>query len=74
MKTISFHVTDEEYRLIQDYIKQNNLELSSFIVGLLLDKIEGTLELDEARILNAKELTSKEENFSSEKVWNMLEL
>lgn len=73
MKTISFHVTDEENRLIQDYIKQNNLELSSFIAELLLDKIEETIELDETRILKAKERTSKGEIFSSEKVWKLLE-
>ena len=56
MSTISLRVSDEENKLIQNYVSANNLNLSSFIRNLVLTKIEEDIKLDEDRILRARAL------------------
>ena len=56
MSTISLRVSDEENKLIQNYVSANNLNLSSFIRNLVLDKIEEDMKMDEDRILRARAL------------------
>ena len=56
MSTISLRVSDEENKLIQNYVSANNLNLSSFIRNLVLAKIEEDMKLDEGRILRARAL------------------
>ena len=53
--TISLRLNDEDTILVQTYVAVNDLNLSAFLRELLLDKIEEDLQLDEERILRAKE-------------------
>ena len=46
MSTISLRVSNDENKLIQNYVAANNLNLSSFIRNLVLDKIEADMKLD----------------------------
>lgn len=72
MSTISLRVSDEENKLIQNYVSANNLNLSSFIRNLVLDKIEEDMKLDEDRILRARALMEKEKIYDHTKVWKEL--
>ena len=72
MSTISLRVSDEENKLIQAYVTANNLNLSSFIRDVVLEKIEDDMRLDEARILKARELMKKEKVYDHEDVWKEL--
>ena len=72
MSTISLRVSDEENKLIQNYVAANNLNLSSFIRSLVLDKIEEDMKLDEDRILRALALLKKEKTYDHTEVWKEL--
>lgn len=72
MSTISLRVSDEENKLIQNYVSANNLNLSSFIRNLVLDKIEEDMKLDEDRILRARALMEKEKIYNHTEVWKEL--
>ena len=72
MSTISLRVSDDENKLIQNYVAVNNLNLSSFIRNLVLDKIEDDMKLDESRILHARKLMKKEKVYDHEDVWKEL--
>lgn len=72
MSTISLRVSDEENKLIQNYVSANNLNLSSFIRNLVLDKIEEDMKLDEDRILQARALMEKEKIYDHTEVWKEL--
>lgn len=72
MSTISLRLSEDENKLIRSYVEMNNLNLSSFIRDIVLDKIEEDLKLDEKRILKAKELAKHEKTYSHEEVWEML--
>ena len=54
MATISLRLNDEDAKLVQEYVAVNDLNLSSFVRELILDKIEDDLALDEDRILKAR--------------------
>lgn len=72
MSTISLRVSDQESELIQAYVAANNLNLSAFIRDLVLDKIEEDFQLDEERILRAREQIAKEKTYDHTDVWDML--
>ena len=72
MSTISLRVSDEENKLIQNYVSANNLNLSSFIRNLVLEKIEEDMKLDEDRILRARALMEKEKIYDHTEVWKEL--
>lgn len=72
MSTISLRVSDDENKLIQAYAAANNLSLSAFIRGAVLDKIENDMRMDETRILHARELMKKEKIYDHEDVWKEL--
>lgn len=72
MSTISLRVSDEENKLIQNYVSANNLNLSSFIRNLVLDKIEEDMKMDEDRILRARALMEKEKIYDHTEVWKEL--
>lgn len=69
---ITFRVSDEEYKLIQDYVSVNSLNRSAFVRDLVLDKIEEDMKMDEERILRARNLMKKEKTYSHEQVWKEL--
>ena len=54
MKTISLRLNDEDDKLIRNFAKINNLNLSEFIRNTLIDNIENSLKLDEERIREAR--------------------
>lgn len=72
MSTISLRVSNDENKLIQNYVAANNLNLSSFIRNLVLDKIEADMKLDETRILHARDLLKKEKTYDHTEVWKEL--
>ena len=69
---ITFRVSDEEYKLIQDYVSVNSLNRSAFVRDLVLDKIEEDMKMDEERILRARNLIKREKTYSHEQVWKEL--
>lgn len=72
MKTISLRLNDEDDKLIRNFAKINNLNLSEFIRNTLIDNIENSLKLDEERIREAREKIKTEKTISSEDVWKEL--
>lgn len=72
MKTISLRLDDEDDRLIRNFAKINNLNLSEFIRNTLIDSIEDSLKLDEKRIMEARRKIETEKTISSEDVWREL--
>lgn len=72
MKTISLRLSEEDNKLLQNYISINNLNLSQFIRETIIDKIEEDLQLDEERILNALNRIEKEKSSDHKEVWKRL--
>ncbi|MEL5720979.1 MAG: DUF6290 family protein [Treponemataceae bacterium] len=72
MSTISLRVSEEESKLIREYVSANQLNLSSFVRELVLDRIEEDLALDEERILKAKARMKTEKALDHEEVWKRL--
>lgn len=72
MTTISLRVSDDESKLIHDYVSINRLNMSQFIREAVLDKIESDLELDEDRILEALKKAEHEKKYDHTEVWKML--
>ena len=69
MRTISFHVSEEEAKLIEDYVTANRLSLSEFIKEAIFEKTEEDLPLDERRILTAREKAKSERRYDHTEVW-----
>ena len=74
MRTISFNVSEEEAKLIEDYVNDNCLNLSEFIKDAIFEKMEEDLLLDEQRILAAREKAKTERRYDHIEVWKMLEI
>ena len=72
MSTISLRVSDDESKMIREYAKVNGMSLTQFIKDLVLDKIEEELNLDEERILQAKERINREKAYDHTEVWERL--
>lgn len=72
MASISLRVNEEESKLIHEYVRVNDLNLSQFIRDAVLDKIEEDLQLDEQRILEAKKRAKEEPVYDHEEVWKIL--
>ncbi|MDI9517885.1 MAG: DUF6290 family protein [Bacillota bacterium] len=72
MGMITLRVSEDEEKLIKEYVSINNLNLSSFIRELVLDKIEEDLCLNEERILEAVNNARKERMIDSKEVWDKL--
>ncbi|WP_019893783.1 type II toxin-antitoxin system RelB family antitoxin [Allobaculum stercoricanis] len=71
MKTISLKITDEDAKLIHDYVAMNNLSLSEFIRETVLDRIEDELEISETfatELLQAKEESINGKSYTLEEV------
>jgi len=74
MGMITLRVFKDEEKLIKEYVSINNLNLSSFIRELVLDKIEEDLCLNEERILKAINNARKERMIDSKEVWDKLSI
>ena len=72
MATISLRLTDEEYTLLQEYTKVNDLSLSSFVRETVFDYIENDLAADEERILRARGNLATEKTLDHTEVWKEL--
>lgn len=72
MPTVSLRLNDEDAKLVQEYVAANDLNLSSFVRELILDKIEEDLALDEERIANARTRASREKSYDHTEVWKKL--
>ena len=71
MKTISLKITDEDAKLIHDYVAMSNLSLSEFIRETVLDRIEDELEISETfatELLQAKEESINGKSYTLEEV------
>lgn len=71
MRTISFHVSEEEAKLIEDYVTANRLILSEFVKDAIFEKTEENLPLDERRILTAREKAKSERRYDHTEVWSI---
>ena len=72
MRTISFNVSEEEAKLIEDYVTANRLSLSEFIKDAIFEKMEEYLLLDEQRIIAAREKAKTERRYDHTEVWKKL--
>ncbi len=69
MATISLRLNEAESELIQSYVAANKLNMSAFIREAVLDRIEDDFDLDEERILRAREAAKTEKVYSHEEAW-----
>ena len=72
MATISLRLSDEEYKLLQEYTKVHDLSLSSFVRETVFDYIESDLALDEERIRSAHSRLNTEKTLDHTEVWKEL--
>lgn len=72
MRTISFNVSEEEAKLIEDYVNDNRLNISEFVKDAIFEKMEEDLLLDEQRILTAREKAKSERRYDHTEVWKRL--
>ncbi len=72
MQTISFNVSEEEAKLIEDYVNDNRLNISEFVKDAIFEKMEEDLLLDEQRILTAREKAKSERRYDHIEVWKRL--
>ena len=72
MRTISLNVSEEEAKLIEDYVNDKCLNLSEFIKDAIFEKMEEDLLLDEQRILAAREKAKTERRYDQTEVWKRL--
>ena len=70
MGTISLRMDEDDLNLIQEYVRINNLNLSSFIRETILDKVEQDLEMDEERILQARARIKSDKIYDHTDVWD----
>ena len=75
MPTLSLRMEKEDLELLKEYSNINNLNMSSFVRNLILDKIYDEItEEDEKRILRRWENSKSEKNTSAEEVFKRLGL
>lgn len=72
MQTISFNVSEEEAKLIEDYVNDNRLNISEFVKDAIFEKMEEDLLLDEQRIIAAREKAKSERRYDHIEVWKRL--
>ena len=75
MPTLSLRMEKEDLELLKEYSNINNLNMSSFVRNLILDKIYDEItEEDEKRILKRWKNSKSEKTASAEEVFKRLEL
>ena len=75
MPTLSLRMEKEDLEFLKEYSNINNLNMSSFVRNLILDKIYDEItEEDEKRILRRLENSKSEKTASAEEVFKRLEL
>ncbi|WP_456082079.1 DUF6290 family protein [Leptotrichia sp.] len=75
MPTLSLRMEKEDLEFLKEYSNINNLNMSSFVRNLILDKIYDEItEEDEKRILKRLENSKSEKTASAEEVFKRLGL
>ena len=75
MPTLSLRMEKEDLEFLKEYSNINNLNMSSFVRNLILDKIYDEItEEDEKRILKRWENSKSEKTDSAEEVFKRLGL
>ena len=75
MPTLSLRMEKEDLEFLKEYSNMNNLNMSSFVRNLILDKIyDEIIEEDEKRILKRWEKAKTEKTASAEEVFKRLGL
>ena len=75
MPTLSLRMEKEDLEFLNEYSNINNINMSSFVRNLILDKIYDEItEEDEKRILKRWENSKSEKTASAEEVFKRLEL
>ena len=75
MPTLSLRMEKEDLEFLKEYSNINNLNMSSFVRNLILDKIYDEItEEDEKRILKRWKNSKSEKTASAEEVFRRLEL
>ena len=75
MPTLSFRMEKEDLEFLKEYASINNLNMSSFVRNLILDKIYDEItEEDEKRILKRWKNSKSEKTASAEEVFKRLGL
>ena len=75
MPTLSLRMEKEDLEFLKEYVSINNLNMSSFVRNLILDKIYDEItEEDEKRILKRWENSKSEKTDSAEEVFKRLGL
>ncbi len=75
MPTLSLRMEKEDLEFLKEYSSINNLNMSSFVRNLILDKIYDEItEEDEKRILRRLENSKSEKTASAEEVFKRLGL
>ena len=75
MPTLSLRMEKEDLEFLKEYSNINNINMSSFVRNLILDKIYDEItEEDEKRILRRLENSKSEKTASAEEVFKRLEL
>ena len=72
MATISFRLSDDEAKLIKEYVSINKLNLSDFIRETLIDRIEEDMQINEEKIIKAIEAIETDKVYDAEEVWKIL--
>ncbi|ACV38020.1 MULTISPECIES: type II toxin-antitoxin system RelB family antitoxin [Leptotrichia] len=75
MPTLSLRMEKEDLEFLKEYASINNLNMSSFVRNLILDKIYDEItEEDEKRILKRWKNSKSEKTASAEEVFKRLGL
>ena len=75
MPTLSLRMEKEDLEFLKEYVSINNLNMSSFVRNLILDKIYDEItEEDEKRILKRWKNSKSEKTASAEEVFKRLGL
>jgi len=75
MPTLSLRMEKEDLEFLKEYTSINNLNMSSFVRNLILDKIYDEItEEDEKRILKRWKNSKSEKTASAEEVFKRLGL
>ena len=75
MPTLSLRMEKEDLEFLKEYSNINNINMSSFVRNLILDKIYDEItEEDKKRILKRWENSKSEKTASAEEVFKRLEL
>ena len=74
MNTISLKMSEEDTKLLREYVSVNKINMSQFIRELIMDKLEEEFKLDEERILQSHQKAKNEKKYDHTEVWKMLDI